>query len=125
MLKMPFEIQFYANVNGDEPVKAYILELASQSSKESRIKLNKIQDYLQLLALHGTHLGQPYVKHIEGDVWELRPLKDRIFFFCWQGDRFILLHHFVKKTQKTPRREIDQAIRNMNDHIERSTDDEE
>ena len=47
------------------------------------------------------------MKHLEGDIWELRPLRDRILFAAWVGDSFVLLHHFVKKTQKTPQREID------------------
>jgi len=60
------------------------------------------------------------VKHIEGDIWELRPLKDRIIFFYWQEDTFVLLHYFIKKTQKTPRREIEQAKRNLKDFLDRS-----
>lgn len=122
---MPFLISIYADAAGKEPITEYLEELAANPSKDNRIKLNKILSYLVILENNGTQAGQPYVKHIEGDIWELRPLKDRIFFFCWQGDRFILLHHFVKKTQKTPRREIDQAQRNMNDYIERSNAHEE
>jgi len=64
--------------------------------------------------------GMPYVKHIEGELWELRPLSDRILFAAWEGECFIVLHHFVKKSQKTPRREIDQAKRNLSDYRERS-----
>jgi len=51
---------------------------------------------------------------------ELRPLKNRIFFIGWSGKHFILLHHFMKETQKTPKREIEQAKKNMVDFIERS-----
>ena len=46
-------------------------------------------------------IGEPFIKHLEGDIWELRPLRDRILFAAWLDDGFILLHHFVKKTQKT------------------------
>jgi len=49
-------------------------------------------------------------------------LQDRFFFFCFKGDKFVLLHHFVKKTQKTPAREIEQAKRNLKDFIERIDD---
>lgn len=52
---------------------------------------------------------------------------DRIFngrlsyiFFYWKDNKFILLHHFVKKTQKTPQREIEQAAKNLKDFLERS-----
>jgi len=59
--------------------------------------------------VHGTRVGEPVVKHIGGDIWELRPLTRRIFFFYWKDNKFILLHHFVKKTNKTPANEIKQA----------------
>ncbi len=117
-----FKIVFYQDVDGNQPVRDYLFELQSKNNKDSRIKLNKIQDYLSVLTQHGTTAGIPYVKHISGDIWELRPLRDRFFFFCLKGDKFVLLHHFVKKTQKTPAREIEQAKRNLKDLIERIDD---
>ena len=59
------------------------------------------------------------VKHIDGSIWELRLLANRIFFFYWKDNRFVLLHHFIKKTRKTPLREIDTARAKMKDYIER------
>lgn len=115
-----YQIEFYRDQNGDEPVLEYLEELASKTDKDSRIKLNKIRDYMKILSEHGTRAGEPYVKHIEGELWELRPLRDRILFAGWDGNRFILLHYFMKKTQKTPKREIEQAKRNMRDFIDRS-----
>ena len=66
-----------------------------------------------------------YVKHLDGDIWELRPIRDRILFAAWDGNKFILLHHFIKKTQKTPKRKIDQAKHNLADYMERSKQDEQ
>lgn len=80
---------------------------------------------MKLLSLYGARVGEPYVKHIGGALWELRPLRDRIFFFSWDGRWFILLHCFMKKSQKTPRREIEQATRRMDDFIERNRDSDE
>ena len=119
-----YRIKIYKDAQGNQPIKKYLSELASNTDKDSRVKLSKIDYYLQALREHGTRAGEPFVKHIEGDIWELRPLRDRFFFFCWRGDRFILLHHFVKKTRKTPPQEIEQAKRNLNDFIERSADNE-
>lgn len=68
--------------------------------------------------------SEPYVKHIEDELWELRPLKDRIFFAVWHGDVFVLLHHFTKKTRKTPRREIKKAKNKLIEFRKRSEDDE-
>jgi len=117
-------INFYKDASGKEPVREYLNDLASKTDKKSRIKLNKIRDYMKILSEYGTYAGEPYVKHIDGDLLELRPKNDRIFFFSWSGSQFILLHHFEKKSNKTPQREIDQANRNMRDFIERSNSDE-
>ena len=79
---------------------------------------------MKILREHGTRTGEPFVKHLEGEIWELRPLRDRILFVGWDGNRFVLLLYFMKKTQKTPKREIEQAKRNMRDFIERSSEHE-
>ena len=71
------------------------------------------------------NIGEPTIKKLKGtDIWELRPIKDRILFAYWQDNTFILLHYFIKKTQKTPRREIEQAKRNLADYRERVKNDE-
>ena len=119
-----YSVEFYKDKDGNEPVKEYISSLASKNDKDSRINLNKIRDYIKTLSEYGTRAGEPYVKHIEGEIWELRPLRNRILFFGYDGDRIILLSHFIKKTQKTPQREIDKAKRLMKDHKERSDGDE-
>lgn len=115
------EIIFYREKNGREPVLEYLRELKENNSKDSRIKLNKVNDYIQALSVYGTTLPENYAKHLEGDIWELRPIRDRILFAAWNGGKFVLLHQFVKKTQKTPRREIMKAKRELKDFIERSS----
>ena len=118
-------IYFYKDKKGNEPVLDYMRELACRKSKDSRIKLNKLNDYIELLSQHGTRAGEPYIKHLEDEIWELRPLRDRILFVAWLDGSFVLLHHFVKKTQKTPRREIEKAKRELKDLKERGLSDEE
>ena len=121
-----YDIIFYRDKNGHEPIVEYLDELRSKAStsKDSRIKSEKIEEYLEVLERMGTRAGLPYTKHIDGDMWELRPLKDRIFFAYWMDNKFIMVHHFTKKTQKTPQREIDQAKRNLQDFLERIDNDE-
>lgn len=111
--------------DGKQPVKEYLdkLEEKSINSKDARIKYNKIDQYIGILREYGTAAGEPYVKHLDGEIWELRPLRDRILFFAWGGNSFILLSHFMKRTQKTPKREIEKAKRLMEDFRERSRDD--
>ena len=117
-------IEFYKDKNGKEPVLDYMRELNASNSKDARIKLQKIRDYVKLLSIHGTFIGRPVVKHLDGDIWELRPLKDRILFAGACDGGFVLLHQFEKKTQKTPKREIEQAKREFKDYLKRSETNE-
>lgn len=98
------------------------LKKKSIKSKDARIKLNKIVEYMEMLEIYGTEIGEPYIKHIdcEGQVYELRPLRDRFFFFYKKENQYIILNHFVKRTQKTPRREIEKAIKLIKDFNERN-----
>ena len=99
----------------------YMKELEKRRSKDSRIKLNKINDYIQALSVYGTaELSDNYVKHLDGEIWELRPIRDRILFAGVVGGRYVLLHQFMKQTQKTPAREIEKAKRELADFKERS-----
>lgn len=118
------KIHFYRDKNGNRPVADYIRELAGKTDKDSRIKLHKIQDYINALSEYGLQLREPYIKHIDGEIWELRPLKDRIFFVTWHNGSYVLLHSFMKKTQRTPKREIEQAKRELADLTERGIENE-
>lgn len=119
-----YEIHFYKDKSGRQPVIDYMAELKGKKDKDSRLKLNKINDYIQALSVYGTVIGELYIKHLDGDIWELRPLRDRILFVAWNGNGFILLHHFMKKTQKTPAREIEKAKRELADLKERGINNE-
>ena len=118
-------IYFYKDHSDKEPVLEYLMELSARKDKDSRIKLNKINDYIEILSQYGTAAGEPYLKHLDGEIWELRPLRDRILFVAWHDGAFVLLHTFMKKTQKTPAREIDKAKRELADMIERGVTYEE
>lgn len=115
-----YSVKFYKDKNGNEPVKEFLRELGEKTDKNSRVNFNKIRDYIKVLGMYGTRAGEPFVKHLSGDIWELRPLRNRILFFGYDGRQFILLSHFIKKTQKTPQREIEAAEKRMKDYIERS-----
>lgn len=117
-----YEVTIYADKKGRSPVRDFVVELSSKNDKDSRIRLNKIRDYVKALKEHGAILGEPYMKKISGKLWELRPLSDRILFAAWTGKGYVLLSHFVKKTQKTPPAEIEKAERLLKDFLERSGD---
>ena len=114
-----YRVSFYKDKDGNEPLKEYLQELSTKNDKNSRINLNKIRDYIKMLSEYGTRAGEPYVKYIDEGIWELRPLSNRILFFGYDGNQFILLTHFIKKTQKTPARELKKANSLMRDYLER------
>ena len=68
----------------------------------------KVVRLIDLLAEQGVLLKEPYTRQIRGKIRELR-VKDhlgniRLLYFTVTGRRFILLHGFLKKTDKTPAR---------------------
>ncbi len=71
---------------------------------------------VHLIESHGlTLMREPYVKHLDGPVWEMRMKgKDgiaRAAYVTATGRRVVVVHVFPKKTQKAPRREIEIALR--------------
>ena len=116
-----FDVEFYRDKKGEEPVKDFLMELQRRpdSDKRMRVLSDKILVYIRVLQEYGTRAGMPYMKHLEGDLWELRPLHERILFFAYVDGCFVLLHHFRKKTQKTPKKEMECAKRRMEDYLER------
>ena len=109
------ESQFYHLVRRMADVYCYCAE------KDSKIDLAKIDDYIQALSVYGAaQLNENYVKHLDGDSWKLRPIRDRILFAGVVGGRYVLLHQFMKQTQKTLSREIERANRELADFMERS-----
>lgn len=110
-----YKVRFYKTRDGREPIAEYIAELANKDDKDSRIKLKKIREYIKVLSEYGTQAGEPYIKHLDGEIWELRPLRDRILFVSWINGSYVLLHHFMKKTTRTPAREIEKAKRELAD----------
>ena len=115
-----YKIIFYEDKKGNTPVLEYIESLAVRDDKESNIKFGKVMDYIDKLRMGGTRIGSEYVKHLDGEIWELRPVPERILFAAWIENSFILLHHFRKDTQKTPRNEIEKAKRELKDYKERN-----
>ena len=72
------------------------------------------------LVEYGTRVGEPVTKHLEGEIWELRPLKHRFLYAYYKDRKFIILHHFIKRTKRTPKKEIEQAKRKLKDYKERN-----
>lgn len=75
-----YDVVFYEDDNGCQPVVEYMRLLQGENSKDARIKLTKIRDYVKLLKMNGPRLVEPYSKHLEGEIYELRPASNRIYY---------------------------------------------
>ena len=82
--------------------------------------MTKILYYIEILKNPDYVLREQIIKHLEDGIWELRPRRNRILFFFFNGDEAVLSHVFMKDTQKTPKNEIERAKRNREDFIKRS-----
>ncbi|MEI7488857.1 MAG: type II toxin-antitoxin system RelE/ParE family toxin [Chryseobacterium sp.] len=109
-----YTIKFYIKTNGREPAREYIESL---DKKEQ----NKILKYINFLRMSKGYLEEPYSKHIVGKIRELRVgfghNRYRIFYFGFVDKKIIILSAFLKKTNKTPPREIERALNYYNDVI--------
>lgn len=116
-----YTIEFYEKANGETELWEFLEELRKKSStsKDARIQYKQISLYIQLLQDNGTRLQENITKHIDDGIWELRPGSNRVFYFFFKDDTFVLLHHFHKKSQKTPRKEIEKAKSERADYLSR------
>lgn len=120
-----YNIEFYEDANGNSQVWDFLEELRikAQTSKDARIQHKQLSMYIQLLEDNGTRLNENITKHLEDDIGELRPGNNRVLYFYFKDNTFVLLHQFRKKTQKTPRCEIERAKSERDDYLSRKEAD--
>jgi len=91
----------------DRRVERELDELAA----DVRQRFLRIAELIERHGPAGVH--EPYVKHLDGKLWEMRMKgKDgiaRAIYITAHGERVVVLHAFVKKTQKTPQRALEIA----------------
>ena len=116
-----FQIEFYENADGVSELWNFLEELRkrSRSGKDARIQYKQIAMYISLLEQNGTQMPETITKHLGDGIWELRPGKNRVFYFFFENDTYVLLHRFQKKSQKTPRRELERAKAERADYLSR------
>ena len=111
-----FEIIFYDSQNGTEPAKIFLESL----DIKMRAKMSRI---ISMLQDNGTNLRLPYSEYLDDGIFELRAKIgsdiSRILYFFIVGKKIILTNGFVKKTQKTPKAEIERAKRYRLDYLNR------
>ena len=116
-----YEIEFYETEDGKCPIWDFLeaLRLKAPTNKDARIQHKQASLYIELLQQNGTHMNAEITKHLDDGIWELRPGNNRVFYFFYQNDTYVLLHQFRKKSQKTPKREIEKAKKERNDYLRR------
>jgi phage-related protein len=80
------------------------------------------------MRIYGANLGMPYTKAMGEGLFEIRARgregHGRAFFCTLVGKRIIILHAFIKKTEQTPKRELDRA-RNRLEVVKHGTDEQQ
>ena len=117
-----YNVIIYEDEKGKSELNDMLLDMAQKgvTNKDLRIQFKQITYYIELLKNNGTNLGINITKHLEGEIWELRPGDNRVLYFFFQNDTYVLLHMFKKKTKKTPRAEIDKAHKEAKDYMLRN-----
>ena len=111
MTDLPYvlDVVFYRTESGNEPVREWLKEL----SREAKRKIGEDIKTAQL----GWPLGMPLIRKIQKDLWEVRTTLEsgiaRVFFTV-DGEYMILLHGFIKKSQKTPLQDLELARERKN-----------
>ena len=102
-------VSFFLTKSGKEPVRDWLRSLEKEERKI-------IGEDIKLVQFRWP-LGMPLVRKMEANLWEVRSKFtsgniSRVFFTV-KGSQMILLHGFIKKSQKTPQKEIDLARTRM------------
>ena len=113
---MAFEIEFYSTEDGREPVADFLDSLDPKMSA-------KLVGLMEILEEKGTELRMPYSEHLEDGIFELRCKQGsnitRVMYFFYVGKKIVATNGFVKKTQKTPAKELKLAKERRADWLSR------
>lgn len=109
-------IEFYCSSSGSSPVSDWLLE----QEPKVQAKFARIFDLLQE---NGILVGMPHIRPITNSkLFEIRVEQQtniyRIFYVAYTGQRFILLHGFQKKTQQTPKKDLEMAEKRLKDFFD-------
>ena len=110
-----YNIEFYEDSNGRSELWEFLesLRVKAATNKDARIQYKQISLYIQLLEDNGKRLNENITKHLDDDIWELRPGNNRVLYFYFKNDTFVLLHQFRKKTQKLPSAKLNEQRPNV------------
>jgi len=104
----PVAVQFFRLDSGREPVREWLKNMRSEDRKVIGEDVKTLQ--------FGWPVGMPLARKMDDNLWELRSSLDRSIartFFTVYGSKIVLLHGFVKKSQRTPANELALAKRRL------------
>lgn len=111
-MQREFVVAYYESENGNKPVKDFVFELNDKQRAKVIRDLNQLEEF-------GIGYHIPDTKKLSGTpLWELRILgRDniRVIYVLRIGKIILLLHGFIKKKQKTPVKEINIALKRLDD----------
>ena len=117
-----FDVIYYETADGSCPVETFL------DSLEAKLKIKTFRT-IALLEENGNELGMPFSRHLDEGIFELRTQFSnnisRVLYFFMDGNRAVLTHGFIKKTQKTPPEEIARAKKYRSDYLSRLEDEDE
>lgn len=106
MQQEEWQLEFYVDSRGHSPVTEFLDTLDNKTRARFRWSMEQLR-------VRNVHAREPLVKHLEGDLWELREESRteiyRVVYLFFTGRRIVFLHGFQKKSQRTPRRELETA----------------
>ncbi|MDO4584032.1 MAG: type II toxin-antitoxin system RelE/ParE family toxin [Planctomycetia bacterium] len=115
---MAYEIIYFEKSNGRKPVWDFLDDLGK---KNQRLRASVLRD-MALLRQFGRSLKFPDVRSMGDGLYELRSQAGsdiaRVFYFFFDGRKIVVTNGFVKKTPKTPTRELTKAIRYKKEYEE-------
>ena len=114
-----FQIEFYETEQGIQPAKEFLLSLDTKMRAKMVNTISILQD-------NGYELREPYSKYLSEGIFELRSRVGsditRVLYFFYVDSRIVLTNGFIKKTNKTPIKEIEKAKKYRTDYLKRKED---
>ena len=99
-----YNIEFYKDSNGRSELWEFLesLRVKAATNKDARIQYKQISLYIQLLEDNGTRLNENITKHLDDDIWELRPGNNRVLYFYFKMIPLCFCINSARKLKKLP-----------------------
>jgi phage-related protein len=111
---MAYTIELYEKKNDRCPTRDFLDSLSAS------YELPYVDRMIGLLEMHGHNLRRPHADILRDHIYELRirtRRQIRLLFFFFDGDKIVITHGFIKKSNSVPQAEIDRAVEYRKDYL--------